>query len=475
MTTYIVSKKPNQIEDMKNSLPDNYSDPIIEWPQLNSKKIKKVQNGDIVIGLQIDEELRCELEKIGAKWIKHSIKLATAETNENKIEETTDYTPFQVDILFSIVAVQAIPNIMHAINQPIRPKKIVLLYTEDYLQKAEYLLQTIEGIKDFSSKREGAGEVDIVLIKNNKTGTSYNQAYDEISSIYDSYYKDGITIGLNATCGTKMISFAATCVFKEKKAPVFYVDDDKLYILPIQPDQEKDIFIKIDGDIGIKNFLASYGKRLDDIGNSLENKKYINFQDRLIKDKKLISEVCKIYNSKISKKLSYDDFDKNTLDLLSHNDFINIKGDNFGLRYSKNSPQGEFILGGWLREYVFRRLQELEIKNIEKNILLKNINDDAGTRGYKNEIDITIMHDNNLYFIICKTETPENMNTNGIYESFAKIKSINALRADLMIFSIYEPSNPNDKQRAENLGIKFITGPENIKKRLASLNELFKR
>lgn len=88
-------------------------------------------------------------------------------------------------------------------------------------------------------------------------------------------------------------------------------------------------------------------------------------------------------------------------------DFLKAVGFNIsGRTISKKLSRSEirYLTGGWLEEYVFNSLNSIKgrgIDDVVMNVEIENI------QGNKNEFDVMFTKDNALYFVECKSLSPE--------------------------------------------------------------------
>ena len=396
---------------------------------------------------------------------------------------TEPYNSYQVDILFSLISAQAIPNLIHAFDKNIIPrKKIILIHTGGEYKKQAELLQKI--INKHLGKNEAEKYVVLKEFLNEKSATSYISVYKEIDTIYKSYDNKKLSIGLNATGGTKVISFAAINCFFDKKAPVFYVYGNTLYNLETRnPEKDKqDSKITIDANIPIEKFLWAYDRRVISYNKEVEmdeNKKQI-IKDSisnpyLVQD---FNNICYNYtkNEYIDKIKFGNHFkklnncSKETIEYLQSKKII-TKNNNGEVSFN-NKKEFEFIHGIWLEEYIFTQLKENK-EALGITDILHSVKIEYESGEHSNEIDIVFMKDNKLYFIECKAGQMENQKT-AVGKSFSIIKNIKDLRSDSIIISFFEPTE-NQKQQAEDMNIKMFFENNNNEKDITNIVKRIKK
>ncbi len=355
----------------------------------------------------------------------------------------TEQNPYKVDILFALVSAQTIPNIVHAFDDSIKPKKMVLIYTPEMYPKAQHIEKTIRDKVQVCL--EGIDE---------ESASSYNTALEEIYKLYEKYKakcgqdKDYQTIGLNATGGTKLLSFGAIYVFQEFESEdaIFYIDigtGDLQMLHRYGQNKKYKQNRKIDANISIKSFLSAYGKECVSSCNKIDQN-YKNIREHLIKSPDLVKGINKIcyefkdQNGKFcpqkrpdTKKLS-----KKALKYLQDNQFITSHNGTY--TFSDDEKEFDFISGGWLEEYVFEKLnasrKEIGITDILLNVKIKNPD---SKKEQDNEIDIMFIKNNQLHMIECKTANMQRdmKSDDTIYKALAIQHDLKALQCRSAIAS----------------------------------------
>jgi len=345
-------------------------------------------------------------------------------------------------VLVSIISDHNVPNYLLAKEFETEIDEHILLATEIMSNKAKYLMKTIKlkQQKIITISEESMRDIVMVIEK----------ATDSIDAEYI----------VNLTGGNKLMALAVYHCFLNKKASIYYLPIDKNKIIKISP-EIKDQTLNIRANL--LDYLSLYGKELEKNNNinfcHFDRLKANDFLKRYAmfseNDKKMLAELNGIRNdsenkNKIKKNKKLDLSDKG--ELIS---FLNLKAGVLLENGIISKESLEYVLGGWLEEYVYYLCKEqIREEFIGINVYLKTFNSSCPP----DEFDVIFLFSNCLYVVECKTR----INDAIMKDSIIKIKAltsretgINVKRFIVTMNSISEVSEAN-KNRAKEYGIKIL-------------------
>lgn len=356
-----------------------------------------------------------------------------------------------------IVSDQLMPNFLPCLDTLLRPDEVTLIVsdTEKIKQKAKYLNQVI--------RQKGISiSEDIVVSKT----YDVKEMQDKILEWIDGHNQDFNEYCLNATGGTKIMSFAAYEAFRQFNIPVFYIEistDEIVWLTVDRPKGEETSVRKL---IGEKPTLNQYFTLNGIAVESIEETRTSPMWNGLIKT---FVDKQQEWQKELGKlNLIASDFEKNNTLRGSVNDnlsseFLEALYANELIKYNdihrfefRNQEARYFCNGGWLEDYVHSTLMNLirDGKRVQKNVQINAI--ENGTN-LPNELDVVALYKNFCYVFECKTKNMAEGNTVNdiIYKLQAIIGRRLSLRTNGFIVSYRSVSNSN-KKRAEGYGIEVI-------------------
>ncbi len=318
---------------------------------------------------------------------------------------------------------------------------------------------------------------------------------------------NGDEIILNATGGNKPMAIAAQEVFRMMGKEVFYVDinaDRVEWINKMDgPSHREAIYLK--QPIKLKRYFELVNTEVCD---AKENNRAISEDWKRFATQAMVDNIENFESSLgILNKLANDAEKYKTLDLnelankAEKADTLdqtkvplwkNLNGDLLSELQGSglitliddsckfvNAEARAFCNGLWLEEMVFSLLKDKY--GLTKHQCLANVKVNkldlkqklSKKREERNEIDIAVVSKNSLYVIECKTRNMrQNKNENVVSEAIYKLSYLQntcGLRSRGIIVSA-RPVSKNDKERAEDVGIKIFdnlkTLAEDLKKKL---------
>lgn len=180
----------------------------------------------------------------------------------------------------------------------------------------------------------------------------------------------------------------------------------------------------------------------------------------------IVQELLKIIK-KINDSYSKDktmDIDENNLKLLykDHQVFVNIDGKEIKLKYSEDEDDfRDYIIGGWLEEYIYCELLELLDKQVIYDLRLNMILGvesmtaiQEDKRPIYTELDIAFSDGKNLYVVECKSGELKNKGVLTALSTNAQI--FGGANAKCILISIDSNLGKGIQEKVKVLNIEFI-------------------
>ncbi len=180
----------------------------------------------------------------------------------------------------------------------------------------------------------------------------------------------------------------------------------------------------------------------------------------------IVQELLKIIK-KINDSYSKDktmDIDENNLKLLykDHQVFVNIDGKEIKLKYSEDEDDfRDYIIGGWLEEYIYCELLELLDKQVIYDLRLNmilGVENMTAIQGDKRpiytELDIAFSNGKNLYVVECKSGELKNKGVLTALSTNAQI--FGGANAKCILISIDSNLGKGIQEKVKVLNIEFI-------------------
>jgi len=354
-----------------------------------------------------------------------------------------------------LVSAQPIPNLTPVLDDTLKPKKVVMLVSEDMQERSNALenIYKSRGIR-----------VERCLLEN---PWDARQISDQVLDIIANYPEGDIA--LNATGGTKLMSIAAYEAFRSCDLPVFYVHpehDRLIWLTPKLPE------VDLADRIKLKDYLMAYGASavtmpepsgviapirqltnellggIDRFANALSTLNYLAYQ---AKNPKLTTEID---DGPQSKPQLWE-----LLELFETAGLCQINGQS--LRFTDENARFT-ANGGWLEMHTYgvclNLKKALGIQDIAYNIDINR--QPAGQAQVKNEIDIGLIKANRLHLIECKTKRFEkDKHADVLYKLDSLRDLIGGLQGRAMLVSFNKLDTPT-RARAKELKIELCCHTE---------------
>lgn len=369
------------------------------------------------------------------------------------------------DVHIMLVSAQAAPNLLPALDPDLKPREAVLLVSAPMRERADALARVLQEAKVKTTCERLDNEHD----------------YDALSArLLDlAASRDGQSIALNVTGGTKLMALAAQSIAHEAGWPVFYVDadtDEVIWIGANAPPPHR-----LTEQLRLRHYLAAYGfdsdkRELPPLPPGHDDL----IQTLLLQIGSLEVPLAKLNwlaqqaqdRHSLSVELDTRQRESSGLEALLRNfedaDLLRVEA---GRLSFSDSASRDYVKGGWLERHVFatvcRCRAELGIRDQAANLELRD------HTGLSNELDIAFMARNRLFVIECKTarmDRPEAPKANDTLFKLAEVsRRVGGLGTRGLLAS-YRPLRPSEYRLAQALGIELACGSE-----LANLDDRLRR
>lgn len=359
--------------------------------------------------------------------------------------------PAKIHVL--LVSAQAAPNLLPALDPAMKPAEAILLVSAKMQSRAESLEKVLAQTGVKTTRVNLANEHDFDALENTLM---------ELATA-----REGQSIALNVTGGTKLMALAAQSIAQAAGWSVFYVDADTDEVIWLGTHASRH---KLTEQLRLRHYLMGYGF---DLHNGVErpqpSARHTELLDTLLSQIGSLEQPLSQLNwlaqnaesmGKLAVTLTAPQQDSRSLEALLRNfeqaGVLSVRGDQLVFT---SAEQLAFANGGWLEHHVFRvvsRLNgELAIRDKAANLEVT----DAG--GVKNELDIAFMARNRLFVIECKTarmDKPEAPKANDTLFKLAEIcRRVGGLGTRGMLAS-YRSLRESEVKLAQALNIELISG-----------------
>lgn len=361
----------------------------------------------------------------------------------------------QSDAHFCLISQQATPNLTPLLDQRFKPKKIVMLVSDQMSAQARYL-------SAFCKRRQI--ETETVLIHD---PYDLSRIQDQVMDKLTEY--EHKSVALNVTGGTKPMAIAAQQVFQMIGKPIFYVRIDTNEVIFLDKGYQP---FTLDCRLKIKDYLEVHGYECMSAEDKIGNSSLSDFTKWLIEYAKANARAIGLLNALASEAENAKSLLVNVDKFESDSHFENLRhlidqtqkpGRNLTLWQGKDlkfkDESSRFYLnGGWLENHVFEIVKDLDsslIQDVAMNIKIKTPEWRQGEA--ENEIDVMILAKNRLHLIECKTKR-FSQGSARVDEALYKLDSLSVLgglNTRTMLVS-YRDLHSSDTQRAKDLGIKIV-------------------
>lgn len=347
-----------------------------------------------------------------------------------------------------LVYEQAIPNVTPVVDEAIRPENVILCTPNTMLKNAEVLDKFFES-KGISTR--------IVEFEDEYNLSSLKEGMLELAAEFE----DCENVGVNITGGNDIMTIAAQLVFGENGFDCFYVIAEKDQIVMVS-DQDHAHF-EIQDKLKLEDYFAVHGYKVSNPPkrNLFVTKESRELFDTVLRDTRTYADALGTLNYLAAEAeynrttTVYSRISGEAWPLLK---LFNDHGSIYYFDDKKVSFSGEdgreFCRGFWLEDHVY-----LELKKVDNEIGLQDFAcsvEIENKHGVPNEVDAAFIYNNHLYLIECKTARMDDKGSNVIYK-IDTIKNYAGMQTTSII-ATFKGLERYDQQRAEDLGVKVISG-----------------
>jgi Card1-like, endonuclease domain len=368
------------------------------------------------------------------------------------------------DVQVVLVSAQAAPNLLAALDPAMKPGEAVLMVSGKMAARADDLEAVL---------REAGVKTTRIPIPDEHDYAKLENSLLELAS-----EREGQSIALNVTGGTKLMALAFLSVAQAYGWPAFYVDADTDEVIWLGKGRGRH---KLSQQLRLTHYLRGYGFALKHgVTRPQPSQRHNALLRTLVMQVGSLEQPLSQLNwlaqkseesGTLSVELSPRQLDSRGLDTLLRNfadaGVLRLQGDT--LVFSGEDAR-DFSKGGWLEQHVYRTVcdvsGDLAIRDKAANLLVVDAN------GVENELDIAFMASNRLFVVECKTarmDKPEAPKANDTLFKLAEIcRRVGGLGTRGMLAS-YRPLRDSEKNLARALNIELVCGTE-----LARLDEKLK-
>ena len=371
----------------------------------------------------------------------------------------------QAAVHILLVSDQAAPSLLPALDPALKPAEAILMVSAKMQARAVALERVLSEAGVKTTRVALADEHDFGKLQN---------ALLEVAST-----REGQSIALNVTGGTKLMALAAQSVALAAGWSVFYVDVDTDEVIWLGKEQRRQPLTQ---QLRLRHYLLGYGFvfPVEGIERPQPSQRHDDLLRTLIIQVRSLEQALGQLNwlaqqaeekAGLQVMLSTQLQDSRNLEALlrifADAGVLSVQGKTLSFT---NEVERGFAKGGWLEHHVFRRVsaltRELELRDKAANLVVLD------KSGVKNELDVAFMAKNRLFVIECKTarmDKPEAPKANDTLFKLSEIcRRVGGLGTRGMLAS-YRPLGDAEKRLAGALGITLVCGAE-----LARLDEKIK-
>jgi hypothetical protein len=355
-----------------------------------------------------------------------------------------------------LVSAQPIPNLTPILDDCLRPKKVIMLVSDD-MQERSIALENIY-------KPRG------IAVDRHRIQDPWNaeQISDQVLDIL-AQYPNG-DIALNATGGTKLMAIAAYEAFRSCNYPIFYIHPEQDLLIWLSPKQRD---INLDQRITLKDYLMAYGASSVEVATTYGVPEHIRTltQNLITGIERYSNELAtlnylayKADNLQLTTDIPDGPLSKphlwELLDLFVDAGLCQINGQKLQFK----DQNARFITnGGWLELHTYSLClnlkKELQIQDIATNISIER--QLAGKDRVNNEIDVALIKSNRLHLIECKTQQfkKDEKSADVLYKLDSLRDLMGGLQGRAMLVS-FNPLDKASRARAKELKINLCSKTE---------------
>lgn len=357
-----------------------------------------------------------------------------------------------------LVSAQATPNLTPALDEELKPCRMVLVTSPDMRRQADALAGVV--------RRRGIAveRLDIV--------DAYDYAGVEDAMLGWLSAHEGDNVALNITGGTKLMAMAAQSVFGGNGKPIFYVnvETDDVHFLG-----RRDMAHRLEARVKLRDYLEAHGYRFSaNPGRPNIRAELRDLTDRLIDRVESAGAALGRLNwlaQEAKGSLRSPPLDEGQRDPFALRDVIDLFAEARLLRsvdgrlVFADEAARAFVNGGWLEFHVHRALSDLAPgEQITDHALnLEVVAPDGKTR---NELDAAFLHGNRLHIVETKSSNLATVGASGddkATEAIYKLETLlklGGLRTRAMLVDYRGKLSAADRTRAAASRIRIVSGAQ---------------
>jgi hypothetical protein len=355
------------------------------------------------------------------------------------------------DVHFCLVSKQPLPNLIPALDQNLRPQKVVLFTTNDMARESKALSQILTQMKCKVSKKD----ISPYDVKN------INSVFLDAIAEHEEE-----SIALNVTGGTKIMSLRAFDCFrdlyeKKEQGLVFYVDTANNQYIGLFPDSKSSPLPDV---LKVEDYLKAYGYQIIDSSPIQVPKEEQKLAKFLVDNSQRLDRAIGNLNFLASNAKGGQLFASIPENILGHEPSLEIlqafqkaqllSFDNGKLIF-RDEDARFFANGGWLEQYTLSQCNKLKG---EGKIFDHKANAQVITKGVtKNEFDLVFTVKNKLRIIECKTSNlhRDSDKQDISYKITALKDQVGGVFGKAMLVSYHQPK-PEIIERCKGSNIKVV-------------------
>lgn len=357
-----------------------------------------------------------------------------------------------------LVSAQATPNLTPALDDVLKPRRMVLVTSPDMQRQADALATVV--------RRRG------ISVEQLDIANAYDYAGIEDALLGWLSTHESEDVALNVTGGTKLMAMAAQAVFGGNGKPIFYVNAETDEVLFLG---DRGLKHRLDARVKLRDYLEAHGYGLPtnparpDIRAELRD-----LADRLIDRVESAGGALGQLNwlaQEAKNSLRSPPQDERQRDSIALREVIDLFVDAKVLKSVEDrlvfadEAARAFANGGWLEFHIHRVLSDLApLEKITDHALnLGVVAPDGRTR---NELDAAFLHGNRLHIVETKASnlaaagsSGDDKATEAIYKLETLLK-LGGLRTRAMLVDYRGKLTAADKARAAASHIRVVSGAQ---------------
>ncbi len=362
------------------------------------------------------------------------------------------------DTQVCLVSAQATPNLTPALDDALKPSRMVLVTSPDMKRQSEALAGVL--------KRRG------ITVETLDIADAYDYSGIEDALLGWLSAHESENVALNVTGGTKLMAMAAQAVFSGSGKPIFYVNaesDDVVFL------GRRDLARRLDARVKLRDYLEAHGYRLSTKPARPEIRAELrDLADRLIDRVESFGSTLGQLNGLAQEArngLRSPALDDRQCDSIALRDLIDLFADAGVLKFIAghlvfpDEAARLFANGGWLEFHVHRALSDLAPgeKITDHALTLEVIAPDGKT---KNELDAAFLQGNRLHIVETKASNlamPGNSGDDKATEALYKLETLlklGGLRTRAMLVDYRGKLSNADRTRANTNRIRVVSGAQ---------------